>query len=278
MSDVTTTESNITSMEDLLQETGAGTSSDLDLSGTSTVEYDETLDSPIIGQQYLAKFHPLADYEDQYEERESSVVSGVHFNTPREMQKYLDQGYEKITVDEQNALCNGKVRTIDTKELADKPPVIVPLADKKKNLEARIDNHTEKSITGGFYFEVTEGPITGKAKFDSSKEDQMTFSTMYAASKSPDFETTEPYNGYIPMRGYPVSIAVDGSEVLGDKIIYYLNTAMMQAFSDALALHIGACKQTGWALKAKVEEATVLTWENVEAEILAIIGTPEENM
>ena len=275
MSDVTTTETNITSMEDLLAETGAG-GSDLDLTGTSSIEYDETLDSPIIGQQYLAKFHPLENYEDQYEERESSVVSGVHFNTPREMQKYLDQGYEKITVDEQNALCNGKVRTIDTKELADKPPVIIPLADKKKNLEARVDSYTEKSITGGFYFTVTEGPVTGKAKFDSSKEDQMTFSTMYAASKSPDFATTEPYNGYIPMRGYPVSRAVDGSEVLSDKIIYQLNGAMMQAFSDALALHIGSCKQVGWALKAKVEEATELNWETIEAEVLAVIGSEPE--
>ena len=275
MSDVTTTETNITSMEDLLAETGAG-GSDLDLTGTSSIEYDETLDSPIIGQQYLAKFHPLENYEDQYEERESSVVSGVHFNTPREMQKYLDQGYEKITVDEQNALCNGKVRTIDTKELADKPPVIIPLADKKKNLEARVDSHTEKTITGGFYFTVTEGPVTGKAKFDSSKEDQMTFSTMYAASKSPDFAITEPYNGYIPMRGYPVSTAVDGSEVLGDKIIYQLNAAMMQAFSDALALHIGSCKQVGWALKAKVEEATELNWETIEAEVLAVIGSESE--
>ena len=275
MSDVTTTETNITSMEDLLAETGAG-GSDLDLTGTSSIEYDETLDSPIIGQQYLAKFHPLENYEDQYEERESSVVSGVHFNTPREMQKYLDQGYEKITVDEQNALCNGKVRTIDTKELADKPPVIIPLADKKENLEARVDSYTEKSITGGFYFTVTEGPVTGKAKFDSSKEDQMTFSTMYAASKSPDFAITEPYNGYIPMRGYPVSTAVDGSEVLGDKIIYQLNAAMMQAFSDALALHIGSCKQVGWALKAKVEEATELNWETIEAEVLAVIGSESE--
>ena len=105
MSDVTTTETNITSMEDLLAETGAG-GSDLDLTGTSTVEYDETLDSPIIGQQYLAKFEPLKGHEDELEERKSSVVSGVHFNTLREMQTYLDDGYEKITVAEQEALVN----------------------------------------------------------------------------------------------------------------------------------------------------------------------------
>ena len=122
----------MTSMESLLKETGAGT--ELDLTGTSSTPYDETLDSPIIGQQYLAKFHPLANYETQYEERESSVVSGVHFNTPREMQTYLDDGYEKISVDMQNGLVNGKIRDIKTKELVDRPPVIIPLEDKKSSL------------------------------------------------------------------------------------------------------------------------------------------------
>ena len=88
----------ITSMEELMEETGVTPVSDVDLSTTSSQVYDEELDSPIIGQQYLAKFAPLQDHEDELEERKSSVVSGVHFNTLREMQTYLDDGYEKITV------------------------------------------------------------------------------------------------------------------------------------------------------------------------------------
>ena len=268
-------ETKLTSMTDLLEETGAGNSS-LDLSSTSQVPYDEELDSPIIGQQYCAKFKPITNYEDQYEERESSVVSGVHYNTLREMQVYLDKGYEKITVAEQEALVNGKVRNIVTKELCDRPPVIIPLQSKKDSLLSRVNSFTAKNITGGFEFEVTSGTVTGLAKFDSSEQDQMTFSTMYAASQSPNFETTEPYNGYIPMRGYPVTVNADGTKVVSDiKNVYYLNAQNMQYFSDALALHIGSCKQYGWYLQSKVNQATEETWDAVYAEVMAIVA-PEE--
>ena len=261
----------MTSMESLLKETGAGT--ELDLTGTSSTPYDETLDSPIIGQQYLAKFHPLANYETQYEERESSVVSGVHFNTPREMQTYLDDGYEKISVDMQNGLVNGKIRDIKTKELVDRPPVIIPLEDKKSSLLSRIDNYTEKTITSGFEFNVTSGTITGPAMFDSTKEDQMTFSTMYAASQSPNFENTPPYNGFIPMRGRKITKDLNKTTVVDtEKQIYQLDQNNMQFFSDALALHIGKCKQIGWSLQNKVNEADEGTWDKVSAEIEALIN------
>ena len=43
-----------------------------------------------------------------------------------------------------------------------------------------------------------------------------------------------------------------------------------------MGLHIGSCKQVGWALKAKVEEATELNWETIEAEVLAVIGSESE--
>lgn len=271
------TETTMTTMEDLLSETGAGT--ELDLTGTSNTPYDEELDSPIIGQQYLAKFHPLTNYETEYEERESSVVSGVHFNTPREMQTYLDSGYEKISVEEQNELVNGKIRNIVTKELCDRPPVIIPLETKKESLISRVNSFTAKNITGGFEFEVTSGSQTGLAKFDSSEQDQMTFSTMYAASQSPNFETTEPYNGFIPMRGYPITISeVNGESVktIGEeKLVYLLDKQNMQFFSDSLALHIGSCKQYGWSLQYKVNGATEETWDTVYAEVMAIVA-PEE--
>ena len=270
------TETTMTTMEELLEQTGSG--SELDLTGTSTTPYDETLDSPIIGQQYCAKFKPVKNYEDVYEERESSVVSGVHYNTLREMQVYLDKGYEKITIEEQNELVNGKIRRIDTKELCDRPPIIIPLSQKQAGLLSRINSYTAKKITGGFEFTVTSGPVTGTAIFDSSEQDQMTFSTMYAASQSPNFETTEPYNGFIPMRGYPVTENEEtGEKIVSDtKVVYYLNAENMQFFSDALALHIGSCKQYGWSLQAKVKEATEETWDAVYAEIIAIVAPEDE--
>jgi len=256
-------ESGMTSMETLLSETGNG---DLDLSGTNGVPYDEDQDAPIIGQQYLATFQDLKDYEDTLEERTSSVVSSVHFKTKREMQVWIDKGYEPITVEEQNALVNGGVRRKSDGQIVDRPPVIVPLSSRIDRLLSQIDGYTADQITGGFIFNVTStipgGPL-GSAKFDSSKEDQMTFSTMYAASKSPDFDTTEPYLGHIPMRGYPI---VDG-EVSDTKQVFYLDAANMQGFSDALALHIGNCKMNGWQLQSKAKAATEETIDAVEQEI-----------
>lgn len=266
MSDSTT----MTNMEDLLTETGSG---DLDLSETSNVVYDEELDSPIIGQQYLAKFHPLTDYETEYEERESSVVSGVHFNTAREMQVYLDDGYVKISVEEQNALVDGGVRRIADGAIVERPPVIVPFASKQAALLAKIDTYSAKRYVGGFYYNVTSGVLLGWGYFDSSEEDQQNFSTMYAATQSPNFESHPVYQGFIPMRGRVVTDKGLETEVIAeDKSMYYLNKENMQLFMDAFAEHVGYVKTEGWNLQNMVNGATEETWDQVEAQVLAIIG------
>ena len=266
---------NLTSMTELLDETGNG---DLDLSGTNGVPYDEDQDAPIIGQQYLATFQDLKDYEDLYEERTSSVVSGVHFNTKREMQVWLDKGYQKITVEEQNALVNGGVRRKSDGMIVPRPPVIIPLQNRIDSLIGQINNYTAEQITGGFVSEVTSGPNPGTAKFDSTTNDQNTFSMMYAAAQSPDFETSE-YHGVIPVRGYR---AISGG-FEPEKEVFYLNTENMQRLMDNLALHIGQCKIVGWNLQAKASAATAETIDAVEAEIWEAIGydpnpEPEPNM
>lgn len=257
---------NLTSMTELLDETGNG---DLDLSGTNGVPYDEDQDAPIIGQQYLATFQDLKDYEDTLEERTSSVVSGVHFKTKREMQVWLDKGYQKITVEEQNALVNGGVRRKSDGVIVDRPPVIIPLQNRIDSLLGQINNYTAGRITGGFIFEVTSTPVTGKAMFDSSKEDQMTFSTMFAASQSPDFPDHPVYHGRIPMRGRAVS---DMGLIADEKTIYYLDTENMLAFESALAEHIGTCKTEGWQLQSIANSATAETIDAVEQQIWQAIG------
>ncbi len=253
----------LTSMEDLMDQTGAE---------TSNAPYDEE-DDRIEGQQYLATFQDLKDYEDLYEERTSSIVSGVHFETKTQMQEWIAKGYQMITVEEQEALVNGGVRRKSDGAIVDRPPVIVPLEDRIARLISQINDYTANRIVGGFAFEVTSGPVTGTAKFDSSKEDQMTFATMYAASKSPDFETTPPYNGFIPMRGYK---AISGG-FEPEKTVFYLNAENMQRFSDALALHIGTCKTEGWQLQNTAKAATAETIDTVEQQIWQAIGYDPEN-
>ena len=264
---------NLTSMEDLMEQTGAGSSGDLDVSGTSNVPYDEEKDAPIIGQQYLATFQDLKDYEDEYEERTSSVVSGVHFHTVREMEQWIAKGYQKITVEEQNALVNGGVRRKSDGAIVDRPPIIVPLADRISRLLSQIDAYTAERITGGFIFEVTSTPYTGKAMFDSSKEDQMTFSTMFAASQSPDFPDHPTYHGRIPMRGRAIS---EMGIIADEKTVYYLDAENMLAFEAALAEHLGQCKMEGWNLQSIAKAATAETIDAVEQQIWQAIGYEPE--
>jgi len=259
----------LTSMEDLMEQTGAGSASDLDLSGTSNVPYDEDKDAPIIGQQYLATFQDLKDYEDLYEERTSSVCSGVHFYTQRQMEEWISRGYQKITVEEQNALVDGGVRRKSDGAIVPRPPVIVPLQSRIDSLLSQIDNYTAEQIVSGFDFNVTSFAPTGVAKFDSSKEDQMTFATMYAASKSPDFETTAPYYGHLPFRGRTKHEDGTYDE---EKTLYYLDAANMQAFMDAMALSIGAKKSNGWSLQALAKSATEETIDEVEQQVWEAIG------
>lgn len=259
-------ESGVTSMETLLSETGNG---DLDLSGTNGTPYDPEKDDPIIGQQYLATFADLKDYEDEYEERTSSVVSGVHFNTVREMETWIAKGYQKITVEEQNALVDGGVRRKSDGAIVPRPPVIIPLQSRIDSLLSQINNYTAERITSGFIFEVTSTPVMGKAMFDSSKEDQMTFSTMFAASQSPDFPDHPVYHGRIPMRGRAVS---EMGLIADEKTVYYLDAENMLAFESALAEHIGTCKTEGWQLQATAKSATDETIDAVEQQIWEHIG------
>ena len=259
----------LTSMEDLMEQTGAGSASDLDLSGTSNVPYDEDKDAPIIGQQYLATFQDLKDYEDEYEERTSSIVSGVHYRSIREMEEWIAKGYQKITVEEQNALVDGGVRRKSDGAIVPRPPVIIPLQSRIDSLLSQINNYTAERITGGFIFEVTSTPVTGKAMFDSSKEDQMTFSTMFAASQSPDFPDHPVYHGRIPMRGRAVS---EMGLIADEKTVYYLDAENMLAFEASLAEHLGRCKMEGWELQSIANSATDETIDAVEQQIWEHIG------
>lgn len=106
-----------------------------------------------------------------------------------------------------------------------------------------IDKMTKQHITGGFK-SAAKGTMH---IYGSTEVDQLTFSAMYAASKSPDFETTEPYHGQIPIRTVP--------EGQREKIVIWHSATQMQKVIDDLALHIGRCKQIGWKLQEQAKAA-----------------------
>lgn len=114
----------------------------------------------------------------------------------------------------------------------------------KEQVLQTLDEQTSKWITS--YFKSNANGVL--AYYDCEKEDQITFSAMYSASQSPAFETTEPYNGRIPIRA---RLSLDG-----EKQVYYHNKDQMQKLMDDLALHIGACKIKGWHYQEQIDSAT----------------------
>lgn len=125
-----------------------------------------------------------------------------------------------------------------------KPEQVEPTLEERKAAKLiEIDEMTKKEITGGF----TSAAKGTEHIYDSAEVDQLTFSAMYAASKSPDFEATEPYYGQIPIRAVPAGE--------NEKAIVKHNAAEMQKVIDDLALHIGKCKQIGWRLQEQAKAA-----------------------
>lgn len=135
--------------------------------------------------------------------------------------------------------------------------VLVPPPNTEKTFEEfkaakleQVDIWTRQAIIGGFVSTAKGSEYI----YDSTDADQSTLRTMYIASQSPDFATTAPYNGQIPIRAIPK----DG----GKKVVLGHNKVEMQKLMDDMALHIGVCKQRGWELQSAVNEAT--TTEDLE--------------
>lgn len=232
---------------------------------TTAVSADEMTDTAgeqeelIVGKVYLSKF-------DEDGKRVGTVVSDVHFKTASGKQKYLDEGYIEIPTDIQETYyaTNKYYRDPETGEPTLIPDPVIPLSSKKTSLLSKINAYTKSNITGGFKSiagipsDATYTYIT----YDSDEDTQQTMSIVYAASKSADFATSS-YAGVVPCRGIPGEAT--------DKQIFNLDASAIQKFEDDLGIHIGTCKQEGWVLQNKCNDATEVDWDTVYAEIMAIV-------
>ena len=108
---------------------------------------------------------------------------------------------------------------------------------KKQKLRA-VNAWTEKKITGGF---VSEG-IT----YDSDKDTQLTMQGIALNVNTPLF--AEKYPDGCPVRGY--------AEGATEKTIFMLTAEEVLKWCADLSLHIGKCKQEGWAKQAEVNACT----------------------
>lgn len=115
------------------------------------------------------------------------------------------------------------------------------LDELKADKLAEIDAWTAAKITGGFVSNASGEAVT----YDSDKDTQLTMQGIALNVNTELF--AEKYPDGCPVRGYPA-----GSET---KQIYMLTPAQVMQWQADLSIHIGTCKQNGWAKQAKVAAA-----------------------
>lgn len=143
----------------------------------------------------------------------------------------------------------------EMKELGPLPEGAVTTAPEKTLDElktdklAEVDAWTAAKITGGFVSNASGEAVT----YDSDKDTQLTMQGIALNVNTELF--AEKYPDGCPVRGYPA-----GSDT---KQIYMLTPAQVMQWQADLSIHIGTCKQNGWAKQAEVQAAT--TKEGLDA-------------
>lgn len=115
-----------------------------------------------------------------------------------------------------------------------------------------VDAWTANKITGGFVSSASGEPVT----YDSDKDTQLTMQGIALNVNTELF--AEKYPTGCPVRGY-----AQGAE---EKTIYMLSAEQVMNWCADLSIHIGTCKQAGWAKQAEVQAAT--TKEELDSIVL----------
>ena len=117
---------------------------------------------------------------------------------------------------------------------------------KAQKLQA-VDAWTAAKITGGFTSDAS-GELV---RYDSDKDTQLTMQGIALNVNTNRFATEYP-NG-CPVRGYEI---FDGVAIAGEKSVFMLTAEQVLAWCADLSVHIGNCKQEGWAKQNLVNKAT----------------------
>ena len=115
------------------------------------------------------------------------------------------------------------------------------LEEIKRSKLSLIDVWTRDKIVGGFVSSVTGSEVT----FDSDTNTQLTMQGIALNCQSALF--VEKYPNGCPVRGYAAGSLV--------KTKFYLTGDMVLAWWADLSIHIGTCKQLGWAKQELVNSA-----------------------
>lgn len=116
---------------------------------------------------------------------------------------------------------------------------VEPLEYAKQRKLSEVSRWTASNITGGFISSASGEPV----RYDSDKETQLTMQGIALNVSTPLFAAKYP-NG-CPVRGVAV-----GTE---SKTVYWLTPSQVMQWMADLSMHIGSCKQAGWAKQAEVD-------------------------
>lgn len=168
----------------------------------------------------------------------------------------LKQGYVIVNHDDFNKLignADGEYLIADDGSVYAKPaPTDAELltAAKQQKL-AEISQWTANNITGGFVSNASGVPV----RYDSDKETQLTMQGIALNVSTPLFAAKYP-------NGCPVRGVAEGAE---SKTVYWLTPEQVMQWMADLSMHIGTCKQAGWAKQAEVDACkTVFELDNIE--------------
>lgn len=112
---------------------------------------------------------------------------------------------------------------------------------KEQKLEL-VDAWTSLKITGGFISSCTGAPV----RYDSDKDTQLTMQGIALNVNTELF--AEKYPNGCPVRGY--------AEGANEKSVFMLTPEQVMRWQADLSIHIGTCKQQGWAKQTEVNAAT----------------------
>lgn len=125
------------------------------------------------------------------------------------------------------------------------------LAFQKKLKLKEINEWTASKITGGFVSEASGEKVT----YDSDVDTQLTMQGIALNVNSEQF--AEKYPTGCPVRGV--------AEGQNSKSVFWLNPSQVMKWMADLSMHIGGCKQEGWAKQAEVDACkTVFELDNIE--------------
>lgn len=175
--------------------------------------------------------------------------------TSEELPRLLQEGYIEVseedyelyaTLDYAYDFESGKPKKLPIYE--------TPIEKLKYQKLKEVDKWTAQKIVGGFTSDASGEMVL----YDSDKDTQITMQGIALNVNTPLFEQKYP-NG-CPIRGYTVL----GGQ---DKQVLMLNAEQVLKWCADLSMHIGSCKQAGWAKQEEVkacktkEELDSIKWD-----------------